>query len=103
MRGRAETVRIIAVWADTTRPYSVGQECVEQWWISVFESDTNRELIHSWTQERFLVPMVKLPTTRLCHRGEPLELRLLFSLRIENPLSLSILTNRRDLLAYLIK
>ena len=29
MRGRAETVRIIAVWADTTRPYSVGQECVE--------------------------------------------------------------------------
>jgi len=75
----------------------------KQWWISVFESDTNRELIHSWTQERFLVPMVKLPTTRLCHRGEPLELRLLFSLRIENPLSPSILTNRRDLLAYLIE
>jgi hypothetical protein len=29
MRGRAETVRIIAVWADTTRPYPVGQEGVD--------------------------------------------------------------------------
>ena len=29
MRGRAETVRSTAVWADTTRPYPVGQEGVE--------------------------------------------------------------------------
>jgi len=29
MRGRAETVRNAAVWADTTRPYSVGQEGVQ--------------------------------------------------------------------------
>ena len=26
MRGRAETVKNAAVWADTTRPYPVGQE-----------------------------------------------------------------------------
>jgi hypothetical protein len=29
MRGGAETVRIAAVWADTTRPYPVGQEGVQ--------------------------------------------------------------------------
>ena len=29
MRGRAETVRSAAVWADTTRPYPVGQEGVQ--------------------------------------------------------------------------
>jgi hypothetical protein len=29
MRGRAETVRSAAVWADTTRPYLVGQEGVQ--------------------------------------------------------------------------
>ncbi len=29
MRGRAEAVRSYAVWADTTRPYPVGQEGVE--------------------------------------------------------------------------
>jgi hypothetical protein len=40
----------------------------KQWWTSVSELYTNREVLHSWTQERFPVPMVKLPTTRLCHR-----------------------------------
>ena len=25
----------------------------KQWWISVSESDTNRELLHSWTEVRF--------------------------------------------------
>jgi hypothetical protein len=29
MRGRAETVTSAAVWADTTRPYPVGQEGVQ--------------------------------------------------------------------------
>jgi hypothetical protein len=60
MRGRAETVRSAAVWADTTRPYPVGQEGSKQRWISVSESHTNRELLHSWTQVRFRVPILKM-------------------------------------------
>lgn len=50
MRGSAETVRIAAVWADTTRPYPRGQEGVQAQFPS---RPRTREVLHSWTQTRF--------------------------------------------------
>jgi len=50
MRGRAETVRSAAVWADTTRPYPVGQEGVQTMVDISFRVGHDRELLHSLTQ-----------------------------------------------------
>jgi hypothetical protein len=55
MRGRAETVRSAAVWADTTRPYPVGQEGVQAVVDISFRVGHERELLHSWTQARLSV------------------------------------------------
>ena len=58
MRGRAETVRSAAVWADTTRPYPGGQEGVKTMVDISFRVGHEPGTTPFWTQARLTVPIL---------------------------------------------
>ena len=71
MRGRAETVRIIAVWADTTRPYPVGQEGVQAMVDISFRVSHEPGTTSLGDTSAFIVTyVVKLPRSRLPARND---------------------------------